>query len=89
MRAIRSNDRTRCAGRTASGAGSEALRRASGPTSSGEGKEPEQLDQTMNSLPSVMQGGRWADTRTPMRYGERVLASRGAMARAAKVQGRG
>jgi integrase len=39
-------------------------------------------------LPSVMQAGRWRDTRMPMRYGERVLASRGAMARAAKVQGR-
>jgi len=39
-------------------------------------------------LPSVMQAGRWTDTRMPMRYGERVLASRGAMARAAKSQGR-
>jgi hypothetical protein len=39
-------------------------------------------------LSSVMQAGRWADTRMPMRYGERVLASRGAMARAAKSQGR-
>jgi integrase len=40
-------------------------------------------------LSSVMQAGRWKDTRMPMRYGERVLAARGAMARAAKVQGRG
>jgi integrase len=39
-------------------------------------------------LPSVMQAGRWTDTRMPMRYGERVLASRGAMARAARSQGR-
>jgi integrase len=39
-------------------------------------------------LLSVMQAGRWRDTRMPMRYGERVLASRGAMARAAKSQGR-
>jgi integrase len=39
-------------------------------------------------LPSVMQAGRWRDTRMPMRYGEKVLASRGAMARAAKSQGR-
>ena len=39
-------------------------------------------------LPSVMQAGRWKDTRMPMRYGERVLAGRGAMARAAKSQGR-
>ena len=37
---------------------------------------------------SVMQAGRWKDTRMPMRYGERVLASRGGMARAAKQQGR-
>jgi integrase len=39
-------------------------------------------------LPSVMQAGRWRDTRMPMRYGEKVLASRGAMARAAKSQGK-
>jgi integrase len=39
-------------------------------------------------LPSVMQAGRWRDTRMPMRYGEKVLAGRGAMARAAKTQGR-
>jgi integrase len=32
-------------------------------------------------LPSVMQAGRWRDTRMPMRYGEKVLAARGAMAR--------
>jgi site-specific recombinase XerD len=37
-------------------------------------------------LPSVMQAGRWKDTRMPMRYGEKVLAARGAMA--AKQQGR-
>ncbi len=39
-------------------------------------------------MASVMQAGRWRDTRMPMRYGEKVLASRGAMARAAKSQGR-
>jgi hypothetical protein len=39
-------------------------------------------------LASVMQAGRWRDTRMPMRYGEKVLAGRGAMARAAKAQGR-
>ena len=39
-------------------------------------------------LPSVMQAGRWRDTRMPMRYGEKVLAGRGAMARAAKAQRR-
>jgi hypothetical protein len=39
-------------------------------------------------LSSVMQAGKWKDTRMPMRYGEKVLASRGAMARAAKSQGR-
>jgi integrase len=39
-------------------------------------------------LSSVMQAGRWKDTRMPMRYGEKVLAQRGGMARAAKSQGR-
>jgi site-specific recombinase XerD len=39
-------------------------------------------------LSSVMQAGRWKDTRMPMRYGERVLAARSGMARAAKQQGR-
>ncbi len=39
-------------------------------------------------LASVMQAGRWKDTRMPMRYGEKVLAQRGGMARAAKQQGR-
>ncbi len=39
-------------------------------------------------LSSVMQAGRWRDTRMLMRYGEKVLAGRGAMARAAKAQGR-
>jgi hypothetical protein len=39
-------------------------------------------------LPSVMQAGRWRDTRMPMRSGEKVLAGRGAMARAAKAEGR-
>jgi integrase len=39
-------------------------------------------------LPSLMQAGRWRDTRMPIRYGEKVLAGRGAMARAAKSQGR-
>jgi hypothetical protein len=33
-------------------------------------------------------GEYWKDTRMPMRYGEQVLAGRGAMARAAKQQGR-
>jgi site-specific recombinase XerD len=40
-------------------------------------------------LASVMQSGRWKDSRMPMRYAERVLATRGGMARAAKAQGRG
>jgi hypothetical protein len=39
-------------------------------------------------MASVMQAGRWKDTRIPMRYGEKILASRGAMARAARSQGR-
>ena len=39
-------------------------------------------------LASVMQTGRWKDTRMPMRYGEKALARRGGMARAAKEQGR-
>jgi hypothetical protein len=39
-------------------------------------------------IPALMQAGRWKDTRMPLRYGERVLASRGAMARAARAQGR-
>lgn len=39
-------------------------------------------------LASVMQAGRWRYTRMPMRYGEKILASRGAMARAAKNQRR-
>jgi integrase len=39
-------------------------------------------------LSSVMQAGRWRDTRMPMRYGEKILAGRSAMARAAKQQGR-
>jgi integrase len=40
------------------------------------------------SLASVMQTGRWKDTRMPMRYAERVLAARGGMAQAAKNQGK-
>jgi integrase len=39
-------------------------------------------------MASVMEAGRWKDTRMPMRYGEKVLAQRGGMARAAEVQGR-
>ena len=39
-------------------------------------------------LASVMQAGRWKTNRMPMRYGEHVLAARGAMARAAEIQGR-
>jgi hypothetical protein len=33
-------------------------------------------------------GEYWKDTRMPMRYGERVLATRGGMAQAAKEQGK-
>jgi integrase len=40
------------------------------------------------SLASVMQAGRWKDTRMPMRYAERVLATRGGIAQAAKDQGK-
>jgi hypothetical protein len=39
-------------------------------------------------LASVMREGRWTTVRMPMRYGERVMAARGGMARAAKEQGR-
>jgi integrase len=39
-------------------------------------------------LASVMQAGRWKSTHMPMRYGERVLAAAGGMARAAVKQGR-
>ncbi len=39
-------------------------------------------------LPSVMQAGRWKSNRMPMRYGEHLLAARGAMARVAELQGR-
>jgi integrase len=39
-------------------------------------------------LASVMQAGRWKSTHMPMRYGERALAARGGMARAAAAQGR-
>lgn len=39
-------------------------------------------------LASVMQAGRWKSTVMPMRYGEQVLAARGAMARAAGMQKR-
>ncbi len=39
-------------------------------------------------LPGVMQAGRWKDPRSALRYLENILASRGAMARAAKAQGR-
>jgi integrase len=39
-------------------------------------------------LASVMQAGRWKTNRMPMRYGEHVMPARGAMARAAKEQGR-
>jgi integrase len=46
------------------------------------------LEKLNIDLSSVMQAGRWRDTRMPMRYGENILASRGAMARAAKSQGR-
>lgn len=39
-------------------------------------------------LPAIMQQGRWKDARMPARYGERLLATRGAMMRLAKQQGR-
>ena len=39
-------------------------------------------------LASVMQTGRWKSVHMPMRYGEHILASRGAMARAATAQER-
>jgi hypothetical protein len=39
-------------------------------------------------LASIMQSGRWKSGRMPMRYGEKVLAARGGMARAAVAQGR-
>jgi hypothetical protein len=39
-------------------------------------------------LASVMQAGRWKSHRKPMRYGEHVLAARGAMARASEMQDR-
>jgi integrase len=64
----------------------EELRRISG-HSARVGAAQDLLALNMD-LPSVMQAGRWKDTRMPMRYGEKVLASRGAMARAAKEQGR-
>jgi site-specific recombinase XerD len=37
-------------------------------------------------LASVMQAGRWKDTRMPLRYAEQGLAARGGMARAAQAQ---
>lgn len=39
-------------------------------------------------LAAVMQQGRWKDARMPARYGERMLAKRGAMADLATTQGR-
>ena len=39
-------------------------------------------------LASVMQAGRWTSTAMPIRYGEKVLAARGGMARAAALQER-
>ena len=36
-------------------------------------------------LPSVIQAGRWKSNRMPMRYGEHLLAARGAMARVAEL----
>jgi hypothetical protein len=39
-------------------------------------------------LASVMQAGRWKSSRMPVRYGENVLAARGAIARAEQLQGR-
>ena len=37
---------------------------------------------------SVIQARRWKSNRTPMRYGEHVLAARGGMVRAPEAQGR-
>lgn len=39
-------------------------------------------------LPGIMQAGRWTDSRQVIRYTQHLLAGRGAMARAAKAQGR-
>jgi len=39
-------------------------------------------------LPAIMQSARWKDPRMVQRYGKQLLAGRGAMARAAAVQGR-
>jgi site-specific recombinase XerD len=39
-------------------------------------------------LPAIMQQGRWKDARMPARYGERLLAQRGAMMKLAEKQGR-
>ena len=39
-------------------------------------------------LPAIMWQGRWKDARMPARYGERVLAQRGAMAQMVTLQGR-
>ena len=39
-------------------------------------------------LASVMREGRWRAVRMPMRYGERMMAAGGGMARAAREQGR-
>jgi hypothetical protein len=44
------------------------------------------LQALMIGVVSVMQAGRWRNTRMPMRYGEKVLASRSGMGRAAKSQ---
>jgi len=38
-------------------------------------------------MESTTEARRWKDTKMPMRHGEKVLASRGAMARAGKSQG--
>jgi hypothetical protein len=37
---------------------------------------------------SLMRAGRWKNTRMPMRYGEKVLVSRGVMARAGPIDAR-
>lgn len=39
-------------------------------------------------LPGIMRQGRWKDPRMAIRYGERMLAERGAMMQLAKQQGR-
>ena len=39
-------------------------------------------------MPAILQAGRWKSTAMVSRYGERLLAQRGAAARLARLQGR-